>query len=72
MEIVVRALRDFYLTCVAPYWPHIVATFRADVAERIGVLATGGLAEVLGKVARDPHLAGQLAGTIVAHGRLRA
>ena len=48
MEIVVRALRDFYLACVAPYWPHIVATFRADVAERIGVLATGGLAEVLG------------------------
>ena len=48
MEIVVRALRDFYLACVAPCWPQIVATFRADVAERIGVLATGGLAEVLG------------------------
>jgi DNA-binding transcriptional ArsR family regulator len=48
MAIVVRGLRDFYLTCVAPQWPHIVATFRADVADRIGVLATGGLAEVLG------------------------
>jgi|GEM_PF-1025664 len=47
MEIVVRGLRDFYLACVAPCWPHIVATFRADVAERIGVLAAGGLAEVL-------------------------
>jgi DNA-binding transcriptional ArsR family regulator len=48
METVVRALRDFYLACVAPYWSHIVATFRADVAARIPVLATGGLAEVLG------------------------
>ena len=48
MEIAVRALRDFYLACVAPCWPQIVATFRADVAERIGALATGGLAEVLG------------------------
>ena len=48
METVVRALRDFYLACVKPYWSHIVATFRADVADRIPVLATGGLAEVLG------------------------
>jgi DNA-binding transcriptional ArsR family regulator len=48
MGIVVRALRDFYLACVAPHWPHIVASFRADVAERAGVLAAGGLAEVLG------------------------
>jgi DNA-binding transcriptional ArsR family regulator len=48
MEIVVRGLRDFYLACVAPCWPRIVATFRADVAERVGVLATGGLAAVLG------------------------
>ena len=47
-EIVVRALRDFYLVCVAPYWPQIVAAFRADVAERTGALATGGLAELLG------------------------
>jgi DNA-binding transcriptional ArsR family regulator len=48
LEIVVRALRDFYLACVAPYWPRIVAMFRADIADRIGILATGGLAEVLG------------------------
>jgi DNA-binding transcriptional ArsR family regulator len=48
MDIVVRGLRDFYLACVAPCWPRIVATFRADVADRVGVLATGGLAEVLG------------------------
>ena len=46
-ELVVRALRDFYVACVAPYWPLIVSAFRADVAERIGTLATGGLAEVL-------------------------
>ena len=53
METVVRALRDFYLACVAPYWSRIVATFRADVAERIPVLATGGLAEVLGTLHDD-------------------
>ena len=48
MELVVHGLRDFFFACVAPYWSRIVATFRADVAERIPVLATGGLAEVLG------------------------
>jgi DNA-binding transcriptional ArsR family regulator len=48
MEIVVRGLRDLYLACVAPCWPCIEATFRADVAARIPALATGGLAEVLG------------------------
>ncbi len=53
METMVRALRDFYLACVAPYWSRIVATFRADVAERIPVLATGGLAEVLGTLHDD-------------------
>ena len=45
--MVVRGLRDFYLACVAPWWPRIVTTFRADVTERVPVLATGGLAEVL-------------------------
>jgi DNA-binding transcriptional ArsR family regulator len=50
MEMVVRGLRDFYLACVAPWWPRIVTTFRADVTERIPVLATGGLAEVLGSL----------------------
>jgi DNA-binding transcriptional ArsR family regulator len=53
MDTVVRALRDFYLACVAPYWSRIVATFHADVAERIPVLATGGLAGVLGTLHDD-------------------
>jgi DNA-binding transcriptional ArsR family regulator len=48
MKLVVRGLRDFFFACVAPYWSRIVATCRADVAERSLVLATGGLAEVLG------------------------
>lgn len=47
IEIVVRGLGDLYLACVAPCWPRIEATFRADVAARIPALATGGLAEVL-------------------------
>jgi hypothetical protein len=53
MEIVVRALRDFYLACVAPYWSRIVAAFHADVAERIPVLATRGLAGVLAALHDD-------------------
>ena len=48
-----RALRDFYLACVAPYWSRIVATFHADVAERIPVLATRGLAGVLSTLHDD-------------------
>jgi DNA-binding transcriptional ArsR family regulator len=53
MEIVVRALRDFYLACVAPQWSRIVATFRADLAERVPVLATSGLAGVFGTLHGD-------------------
>jgi DNA-binding transcriptional ArsR family regulator len=53
IEIVVRALRDFYLACVAPGWPQIVARFHADIAGRVPVLATGGLAEVLGTLHGD-------------------
>jgi DNA-binding transcriptional ArsR family regulator len=53
METLVRALRDFYLACIAPYWSRIVATFQADVAERIPVLATGGLAGVLNTLHDD-------------------
>jgi DNA-binding transcriptional ArsR family regulator len=53
METVVRALRDFYLACVAPYWSRIVATFHADMAERIPVLATSGLAGVLSTLHDD-------------------
>jgi DNA-binding transcriptional ArsR family regulator len=47
MDTLVRALRDFYLACIRPCWSRVVATFRADVADRLPVLATGGLAEVL-------------------------
>ena len=53
IEVVVRALRDFYLACVAPCWPQIVARFYADIADRVPVLATGGLAEVLGTLHGD-------------------
>ena len=53
METLVRALRDFYLACIAPYWSRIVATFQADVAERIPVLATAGLAGVLNTLHDD-------------------
>ena len=53
METVVRALRDFYLACVAPYWSRIVTTFHADMAERIPVLATRGLAGVLSTLHDD-------------------
>jgi DNA-binding transcriptional ArsR family regulator len=53
METLVRALRDFYLACIAPYWSRIVATFQADVAERIPLLATGGLAGVLNTLHDD-------------------
>jgi len=48
LETAVRALRAFYLACIAPYWSRIVVTFRADVADRIPALTTGGLAGVLG------------------------
>ena len=53
METVVRALRDFYFACIAPYWSRIVATFQADIAERIPVLATSGLAGVLNTLHDD-------------------
>ena len=53
MTTVVRGLRDFYLACVAPYWSRIVATFHTDIAERIPVLATGGLAGLLGTLHDD-------------------
>ncbi len=53
METVVRALRDFYFACIAPYWSRIVATFQADMAERIPVLATSGLAGVLNTLHDD-------------------
>jgi DNA-binding transcriptional ArsR family regulator len=42
LELVVRALRDLHDAVVAPRWDTIVTAFHADVAKRIGVLATGG------------------------------
>jgi DNA-binding transcriptional ArsR family regulator len=42
-ETVQRGLRDFFRACVAPYWSRIRAVVRADVSERIPVLATRGL-----------------------------
>ena len=53
MDTVIRALRAFYLACIAPYWSRIVGTFQADVADRIPVLATDGLAGVLGTLHED-------------------
>ena len=53
MDTVIRALRAFYLACIAPYWSRIVATFQADVADRIPVLASDGLAGVLGTLHQD-------------------
>ena len=46
LEVVVRALRAFYAACVAPRWAGVLASFRADVAARIPVLAEGGQAEL--------------------------
>jgi len=53
LETVVHALCDFYTACVAPGWSQIVATFRADAADRVQVLATGALAAVLGTLHED-------------------
>jgi DNA-binding transcriptional ArsR family regulator len=52
-ETLRRALRDFHLACVAPYWSHILAVVRSDVAERIPVLATGGLAALFNALSDD-------------------
>jgi DNA-binding transcriptional ArsR family regulator len=49
----VRALQAFYLACVAPAWPEITASFRADVADRAGVLARGGLGDLFGSLHPD-------------------
>jgi DNA-binding transcriptional ArsR family regulator len=45
-EIVVRALHDLYRACVEPFWDVVEASFRADLAARISVLATGGYEEM--------------------------
>jgi DNA-binding transcriptional ArsR family regulator len=53
LAIVVRGLGAFYAACVAPWWPGIVASFRSDVAERVGAAAEGGLAKVFGTLHQD-------------------
>jgi DNA-binding transcriptional ArsR family regulator len=47
METVVRALRDFYLACVAPRWTYVLASFRRDLASRSQTLIDGGFAALL-------------------------
>ena len=42
LEVLVRALRDFYGAVVAPRWDSVVTSFHADVARRMPVLAEGG------------------------------
>lgn len=42
LEVLVRALRDFHGAVVAPRWDSVVASFHADVARRMPVLAAGG------------------------------
>jgi hypothetical protein len=42
LEVLVRALRDFYGAVVAPRWDSVVVSFHADVARRMPVLAAGG------------------------------
>jgi DNA-binding transcriptional ArsR family regulator len=49
----VQALRAFYLACVAPAWPEIAASFRGDVTERAGVLASSGLGDLFGSLHPD-------------------
>lgn len=53
LTTVVRALRAFYLACVAPAWPEIEASFRGDVADRIVALARGGLGDFFGTLHPD-------------------
>lgn len=50
LEVVVRALRAFYMACVAPLWPAVLASFRADLAWRLPVLAAGGQAELFARL----------------------
>jgi DNA-binding transcriptional ArsR family regulator len=50
---VVQALRTFYLSCVAPLWPQITASFRSEMADRTAVLAEHGLDGLFGVLHRD-------------------
>lgn len=53
LETVRRGLRDFHDTCIAPRWPDIVASFRADIAGRVSLLATHGLARAFSTLHAD-------------------
>jgi hypothetical protein len=53
LETVRRGLRDFHAAWVVPRWSAILASFRADVAERVPVLAADGLAGVFGTLHPD-------------------
>jgi DNA-binding transcriptional ArsR family regulator len=53
MDVLVRALRDFYVACLAPHWRRIVATYRAEVDRHTPALTVGGLAGVLGTLHDD-------------------
>jgi DNA-binding transcriptional ArsR family regulator len=53
LETVRRGLRDFHNACIAPHWPGIVASFRADIATRIPLLATHGLARIFSTLHAD-------------------
>jgi len=43
---IVAALRAYWRVAVAPYWPRMRAVLDADLAFRLGELATGGVREV--------------------------
>jgi DNA-binding transcriptional ArsR family regulator len=43
---IVTALRAYWRVAVAPYWPRMRAVLDADLAFRLGELATGGVREV--------------------------
>jgi DNA-binding transcriptional ArsR family regulator len=51
--IMIGALRDFYLACVAPSWPAIVASFRNEVTIGAGVLVHSGLEGLFGTLHPD-------------------
>jgi DNA-binding transcriptional ArsR family regulator len=53
LATVARALRSFYLACVAPAWPSIVASFHDEMASRAITLASGGLGELFGTLHPD-------------------
>jgi hypothetical protein len=53
LDIVVRALRDFYAAVVAPRWESVVSSFHGDVARRMPVLAAGGHQALFGTLHRQ-------------------